>query len=55
MTKTERCKTCKAEVEITEDHQIYGDGPWCACCSTVYCDECWEKNGCCGMKAVVTG
>ena len=42
---TEQCVRCQAGVEITPAHRTDGDGPWCACCSAVLCQACWDAAG----------
>ena len=39
------CVRCDCEVEITAEHREHGNGPWCACCSAVFCQACWEAAG----------
>lgn len=40
---TEPCVFCRADVTITPDHRTHGDGPWCAQCSAVICEDCWTS------------
>ena len=41
---TEQCVRCHAGVQITPAHRTDGDGPWCAYCSAVFCQECWGSE-----------